>query len=356
MILDRPIPEDKYAEFEMRVKRDVPFGFNINEHVVIDEKEFYKFLTTRFNMYRNMWPEMLMDLPDTVTEKWVLQVLDRVGMDVATFYKSLGSVGGGNHFVEYDETDDKSVAGVTLHFGSRNFGVKVCKYWMNRAFKPAGKSDVRDKVKVFKDEYRKTHKDMSDFQSALDRFIDGLNADKISGYLNGDDMKGYLMDMCFAQCYAEFNHITVRSIIRKILLKYGIKEKREITSVHNYIDLNDHTLRKSAIRSYEGEEILVPFNMRDGIAVCEGLSNQDWLNSCAHGAGRKMSRSEAKRQISMDEFRDTMKGVYSTTVCEGTIDESPQAYKDTQEIKDLITETCKVNFMMRPRINIKAAN
>ena len=135
-----------------------------------------------------------------------------------------------------------------------------------------------------------------------------------------------------------------------------LKKVRIISSVHNFIDLHDHTLRKSAIRAYEGEEMLVPFNMRDGVAICEGLSNPEWLNSCAHGAGRKMSRSKAKANVSMDEFKESMKDVYSTTVCKGTIDESPMAYKDTNEIKDLIQETCKIKFMMIPKINIKAAD
>ena len=162
--------------------------------------------------------------------------------------------------------------------------------------------------------------------------------------------------MCFAQLYAQYNHITVQKIIKDILIKYGIKEERTITSTHNFIDLHDHILRKSAIRAYEGEEMLVPFNMRDGIAICEGLSNSEWLNSCAHGAGRKMSRSKAKQNISIEEYEESMMNVYSTTVCKGTIDESPMAYKDTDEIKNLITETCVIKHMMIPKINIKAAD
>jgi RNA-splicing ligase RtcB len=100
--------------------------------------------------------------------------------------------------------------------------------------------------------------------------------------------------------------------------------------------------------------MIVPFNMRDGVAICEGKSNSEWLNSCAHGAGRKMSRSKAKENVTMEEFKESMKNVYSTTVCEGTIDESPMAYKDTNEIAELIKETCVIKKMLAPRINIKA--
>ena len=102
--------------------------------------------------------------------------------------------------------------------------------------------------------------------------------------------------------------------------------------------------------------MLVPFNMRDGVAVCEGLSNGEWLNSCAHGAGRKMSRTKAKANVKMDEFQKSMEGIYSTSVCTGTLDESPMAYKDTNEIKDLIKNTCVIKYMMKPRINIKAVD
>ena len=356
MILDKKVPEEKYAEFERRIKNKIPFGFNLNGKTIIDYKEFYKFLTTGFNKYRNYWPEMLMDLPDQVTEKWVSDQLKRLGMDEGVFYKSLGTVGGGNHFIEYDEQKDGELAGVTLHFGSRNFGVKVCKYWMGKTNVALTKNQIKEYTQEFKKDYLNTHENMKNFKNDLNNYLETKNEGHIKGYLNGEALRGYLMDMTFAQLYAQYNHMTVQNIIKELLQKYGIKEVRTITSTHNFIDLHDHTLRKSAIRSYEGEEMLVPFNMRDGVAICEGLSNAEWLNACAHGAGRKMSRSKAKENVSMDEFKESMKDVYSTTVCRGTIDESPMAYKDTNEIKELIQETCKIKFMMIPKINIKAAD
>ena len=362
MILDKKVPEKKYAEFERRIKNKIPFGFNLNGKIIIDFKDFYKFLTNGFNKYRNYWPEMLMDLPNQVTEKWVSEQLKRIGMDEGVFYKSLGTVGGGNHFIEYDEQEDGELAGITLHFGSRNFGVKVCKYWMGKTNVALTKDEVKEYTKLFKEHYIKEHtdslgkRDMTGFKEALNLYLDTMSKGHIKGYLNGEHLKGYLMDMSLAQLYAQYNHMTVQKTIKELLIKYGIKEVRTITSTHNFIDLHDHTLRKSAIRSYEGEEMLVPFNMRDGVAICEGLSNSEWLNSCAHGAGRKMSRSKAKENVSMEEFKESMKDVYSTTVCKGTIDESPMAYKDTDEIKNLIQETCKIKFMMIPKINIKAAD
>ena len=362
MILDKKVPIEKYAEFERRIKNKIPFGFNLNGKTIIDYKDFYKFLTTGFNKYRNYWPEMLIDLPNQVTEKWVSEQLKRLGMDEGVFYKSLGTVGGGNHFIEYDEQKDGELAGITLHFCSRNFGVKVCKYWMGKTNVALTKDEVKEYTKLFKEHYIAEHtdtngkRDMTGFKEALSIYLDAMSEGHIKGYLNGETLKGYLCDMCFAQLYAQYNHMTVQKTIKELLQKYSINEVHTITSIHNFIDLHDHTLRKSAIRAYEGEEMLVPFNMRDGVAVCEGLSNPEWLNACAHGAGRKMSRSKAKENVSMEEFEDSMKEVYSTTVCRGTLDESPMAYKDTNEIKELIKETCKIKYMMIPKINIKAAD
>lgn len=356
MLLDKKVPVEKYAEFERRIKNKIPFGFNINGKVVIDEKDFRKFLTKGFNRYAQKWPEMLSDLPNQVTEKWISDQLRRLGMDEGIFYKSLGSVGGGNHFLEYNEQVDGNLSGFTCHFGSRNFGTKVCSYWMKKTVQPMSKNEMKEKTEEFKKIYQKEGKSMKEYKKALDEFIENIRRNHINGYLSGEYMREYLMDMCFCQLYAQYNHITVQNVIKDLLQKYGIKEVRTITSTHNFIDLEDHCLRKSAIRSYKGEEILIPFNMRDGVAICEGLSNPEWLNSCAHGAGRKMSRSKAKANVSIEDFKETMKDVYSTTVCKATLDESPMAYKDTNEIKDLIQETCKIKFMMIPKINIKAAD
>lgn len=369
MILDKKIPVEKYADFEHKVKTKVPFGFEIHKYSVNNDKEFYKFLTNRFNSYRNAWPEMLMDLPDTVTEDWVSKQLKRLGMDEGTFYKSIGTVGGGNHFIEYDEVDsnvehirndeadsnDKSYpqAMVTMHFGSRNFGVKVCNYWMTRAMNGLSRSQIREYTNEFKKNYTGDKRDLG---VELQKYLETKKNSRMNGYLTGDDMKGYLMDMCLAQAYASWNHQTVQRIIKGILDIYNIKVVDTIKTTHNYVSLIDHTLRKSAIRAEAGNEVLVPFNMRDGIAICSGKGNKEWLESCAHGAGRKMSRSAAKKNISMEEFKNSMKDIYSTSVCEGTLDESPQAYKDTNEILELIQETVNIKCVLKPRINIKATN
>lgn len=360
MVLDKPVPVDKYPEFEMRIKKYIPVGFDIHKKTVIDEKDFRKFMTNGVNKYKSQWPEMLSYLPNIITEDYISSLLKRIGMDEGMFYRSIGTLGGGNHFLEYDESKDLTKAAVLVHCGSRNFGLKVCKYWTNVAKSISGgltKAEVRDLTKIYKKGYLINHKDMSHLKEDLNAFIEEKrnSSGHINGYLHGHEMKGYLAEMCIAQLYAQYNHLTIRNRIAEILLSYGIKQTEVITSIHNFIDIQDHVMRKSAIRAYEGELMLVPFNMRDGVAVCVGKSNSEWINSCAHGAGRKMSRSAAKKNISLDAFKASMEGIYSTTVNTSTIDEAPMAYKDTDEIKNLIQETCEIQYMLKPKINIKAA-
>ena len=360
-LYDRPIPKDKYAELNHKILKECGWGFNLSPKKMYEDKELYKFMSTEFRKAKSKHPEIFFALPDTVTEKWVMDMLNRLGMDPKTWYYSINSFGGGNHYCEYDVNEENNLYGITVHCGSRNFGVKVCKYWENKSKGAAlSKVEMREYTNEFKKAYIEEHgrKNMEGFKDALNKYLDSKTEGHIEGFLTGDNMNGYFCDMFTSITYARFNHVILHRTIDNIVAKYGCKVTKEIVSTHNYIDFDEDTpiIRKGAIRAYVGEEMLVPFNMRDGVAICEGLSNAEWLNSCAHGAGRKMSRSKAKAAISMKEFEESMKNVYSTTVCKGTLDESPMAYKDTTEIKDLITETCKIKFMMIPKINIKAAD
>ena len=364
LLLNEKIPEDKYAFFESEIRRLIPFAFKLHKEPMVNEDNFYVYLYYQFRELRKHWPEMLTYLPDTSKainkeakaemRDWVKMRLKVLGMSEQVFWNSLGTVGGGNHFIEYDEHPTEDIAGITFHFGSRHFGVKVCTYWMKRANEVLTREDKREIADTLKKEYEEQGRDMTTFSDDLKKTFDKARDERVPGYLCGEDLKCYLCDMCFAQAYAQYNHYTVWRIVKEqILHKLGVIIKGKIYTTHNYINLIDHTLRKSAVCAYD-ELFLVPFNMRDGIAICEGKSNQEWLNSCAHGAGRKMSRSVAKEKLTMAEFKDTMKDVYSTTVCEGTIDEAPMAYKDTDEIKELIKETCDIKCMLVPKINIKA--
>lgn len=250
-----------------------------------------------------------------------------------------------------------------MHCGSRNFGLKVFSYWNKiaksmcvtkaelRAITEEVKSRVNDKkalqveIKKAKGEYLKT---------------------RIPNYLGGDSLKGYLVDVLFAQTYARLNHDVIHSIIDGIYAKLSDGGKRcdEIVTTHNYIDYdllsNDecHVMaRKGAVRSYVGERLIIPFNMRDGVAICEGKSNEDWNFTAPHGAGRLMSRSKAKSLLSLEEFKKEMRdaNICTTTADSSTLDEAPSAYKSKDEIVGLIEPTVNILYFMYPRVNLKAS-
>ena len=289
-----------------------------------------------------------------ISENGISKMLNRLHMDEGMFYKSLMSVGGGNHFIEFGNYNGKYA--YTVHCGSRNFGVKVCNYWE----KIASSNQIDNKR--FKEgiEYiRKTTPNHSEIPMKIEALKEELSKNVCSnGYLTSDNLKGYLSDMVIAQAYAKYNHYLIGKRIESILKDINRASVVEIIqSTHNYIDiLGDHMIRKGSIRAYKNEKMVVPFNMRDGLAICIGKSNEDWNCSCAHGAGRKMSRSKAKENLSMDEYKDEMKNIYSTSVCKNTIDESPMAYKDTDTIVDLISETCDIIAMVKPIISIKSTD
>ncbi len=170
-------------------------------------------------------------------------------------------------------------------------------------------------------------------------------------YLEKEAMFDYCIDMVIAQYYAKVNRDTILKIISK---KLNILVENSFQSVHNFIDFEDFIIRKGAIRSYKNEKMIIPFNMRDGILICEGKSNEDWNCSAPHGAGRVLSRMQAKAMIDMNDFIDSMKGIYSSSICKHTLDEAPQAYKDSKRIEELIEPTANIIDRLKPVLNIKA--
>ena len=355
---DKPLPEDKYAEFNHKVLKNIGFGHDASPIKAYSDRDLYDYLTKACNRAKSAHPDLFYGLPDKVTQDFITKLCKRINIAEKTFYASINSVGSGNHFVEYDEGTDEngcSHHAVVVHCGSRNFGLKVCDYWTAFADKSLPKAVIKEYTKEFKSNYLETHDNMKSFKEDLNEYLSSKTSNLIPGYLSGETLCGYLSDMVIAMAYAEFNHMAIHKTIEKIMNGYGLKPIKKISTKHNYIDFSSSVpiIRKGAIRSYKGEEMIVPFNMRDGIAICEGKSNEDWLNSCCHGAGRIMSRSKAKEVLSMDEFKKQMDGIYSTTITNDTIDESPMAYKNTEEIKELIKDTCDIKYMLMPKINIK---
>ena len=271
---------------------------------------------------------------------------------------SIGTLGSGNHFVEASKSDSCEDFWITIHSGSRNFGKMICEYHQEKAKNILDKKrneGLRDKI----EEITSNTSDKTKIPFLINEAKKELGLDfdfdvKGMEFLEGNDAFEYLIDMVVAQKYAQFNRKMMLNIICGIL--NVTKPKEIIESTHNYIDFRDFIIRKGAIRSYIGEKMIIPFNMRDGILVCEGKSNSEWNNSAPHGAGRIMSRTKAKESIDIDLFKKQMEGIYSTSVCKGTLDEAPDAYKDSKMIELAIEPTATIIDKLKPLLNIKDKN
>ncbi|MBQ0020919.1 MAG: RtcB family protein [Bacteroidales bacterium] len=356
MELSTVVPAECYADFERMVGEVIPTGHRINDHEVINRDEFFAFLNEEYKQVLNDFPEMINPV-EVINEEFVSRFLMRIGMNTEMFYCSLPSLGGGNHFLEYGETEDGR-GFFTVHCGSRNLGVRVCSYWVRKAKDSCSEISEKDHYRII-EEVKASCPDRTQWQRLIQEAKVRVREEEyLADYLSGAYLKGYLSDMVITQAYARFNHIMIHRQVSQILQEhFGISVVNEIYTTHNYIDFKDHPmLRKGAIRAYADELCIIPFNMRDGLAICRGKSNSDWNFTAPHGAGRILSRTAAKMQLKMEDFERTMTNVYSTTVCEGTLDESPMAYKPMDEIVRLIEPTVEILYFVRPKINIKATD
>ncbi|HNZ25750.1 MAG TPA: RtcB family protein [Spirochaetota bacterium] len=238
--------------------------------------------------------------------------------------RSIGSLGGGNHFIELNRDTEDNIW-LATHSGSRNLGLKVCSYHQNKA----------------KEYIRKKFGGSAAYNNA--EFMP-MN----------DGGSEYLDDMKLTQEYALQNRYTICTIILEEFFGEKIKNCESIISVHNYINFKDKIVRKGAISAHDGERIIIPLNMRDGSIVARGKGNKNWNYSAPHGAGRILSRSGAKKTVSLEEYIKTMKSVYTSSVNKSTIDESPMAYKPSKEIIRLIKDTADIDFVMKPIYNFKS--
>lgn len=228
---------------------------------------------------------------------------------------SVGTLGGGNHFIELDKDDEGNVY-VVIHSGSRNFGLQVANYYQA----------IADERQPF--------------------------ADKGLAFLTGSASKSYLHDMIIAQNFAVINR---KNMMFDILGYLNIECTESFTTIHNYIEPSTWTLRKGAVSAKKGEKFIIPINMRDGSLICVGKGNDDWNQSAPHGAGRLMSRMQAKKNLSVDEFKKQMDGIYTTSANASTIDESPMAYKGMDNIVNNIEPTADIVKVIKPIYSFKAA-
>ena len=268
--------------------------------------------------------------------------------------RSMGSLGGGNHFIEID-VDDEGNKYLVIHSGSRNLGKQVCEIYQNMAIDNlhgtgARKREIDKLIAEYKEAGRQG--EIADaIKNVKAKF--GGSIPKDLCYLEGEMRQNYLHDMGYCQYFAVMNRAW---IAEKIVRKMGLEMVNAFETVHNYIDMQSNIVRKGAISAKKGERLLIPINMRDGCIIGIGKGNEDWNCSAPHGAGRIMSRMEAKQILHIDEYKETMNGIFTTSVCVGTIDEAPMAYKPMQEIVDCIGDTVEIEKIIKPVYNFKAAD
>ena len=280
--------------------------------------------------------------------------------NVEHLYRSVGSLGGGNHFIELDKDENNGLY-LVIHTGSRNLGQQVCRYYQAIAVDDCNvkSEEVKAKTEQLIAEYKEAlrHKEIKDAVRELrDKYANIEKVPEDLCYLEGAHRDDYLHDMKICQEYAVKNREEIaRRICDFMYAKFGLVVKRSFHTVHNYIDFEDNIIRKGSIRCNKGEEVIIPLSMRDGAILAIGKGNEDWNCSGPHGAGRLMSRNEARQRISMDDFKNSMAGIYTTSVNEGTLDESPMAYKNAQEIIDLVKDTVDIVSIIKPLYNFKAS-
>ena len=279
-----------------------------------------------------------------------LRCADQVNLNRAM--RSIGTLGGGNHFIEVDRSEDGRLF-LIVHSGSRHLGTEVAEYYQNegrRALWGGANYQVQEVIAQLKAEGR--FKEIQKTISAL-REEHELSIPKDLAYVEGKLFEDYIHDMKITQQFAMLNR---KAMVDVIMMGMGFTAVESFTTIHNYIDTDAMILRKGSVSAMAGEKLLIPINMRDGSLICVGKGNQAWNCSAPHGAGRLMSRRAAFNALSMEEFKREMEGIYTTCVLPDTLDESPMAYKSMDEIIDQIGPTAEIVERIRPVYNFKAAD
>lgn len=271
-------------------------------------------------------------------------------IDVARAEKSMGTLGGGNHFIEADRDDDGNIY-IVVHSGSRHLGLETANYYQERGYRElngSAEEDVNALIADLKAQGR---------EREIQRSIKSLKNTKRTAipkalaYVSGELFEHYIHDMKIIQEYARLNR---QAMIDEIIKGMKLHVVEQFTTIHNYIDTDDMVLRKGAVSAKAGEKLLIPINMRDGSLICVGRGNDDWNQSAPHGAGRLMSRAAAKESFTVSEFKKQMNGIYTTSVNNSTLDECPMAYKSIDDIMNNIGDTVEITKIIKPIYNFKA--
>ncbi|KPL14708.1 MAG: hypothetical protein AMS26_09860 [Bacteroides sp. SM23_62] len=283
-----------YEKLDQFIKKHIPHGFKRNKSA--DPGDY---------------PE------DFIDE--LRQTCHTLDIDFMDHLKGLGSLGGGNHFIEV-AADSEKAKWLLIHSGSRNFGLQVATWHQSKAIRRCKEKKVE--------------------------------IPKHFAYLEGNDREAYIRDMKVAQRYARLNR---QEMTRRILVHLSIPaDTDQFETIHNYINFDDRIIRKGAVSAHQGERMVIPLNMRDGSLIAYGKGNPEWNFSAPHGAGRRMSRNQARKQLDLEDFRKGMKRVWTTTVSKKTLDEAPGAYKPKGELLKYIGESVEISDTLQPVYNFKA--
>lgn len=351
--------KDKLLKLDEKIRAIVPFGNQIQQRSSVPSHYFEKnYPWTEANdvakkfavAYNKKFGTNYQ--PITYNYDWFEKKQKQLGMRQDA-EMAIGTLGGGNHFIEVGKSVNTGDIWVTIHCGSRNFGLQVCEYHQKNAVKILKEKrdlDLRPKIEEIKNSTDK--KDITNQITKLRKDLgidfDGVNMNGME-FLEGQAAMDYYFDMIFTQIYAKFNRQRIMENITKVI---GCTIKDMIECTHNYINF-DLIIRKGSISSYIGERNIIPLNMADGMLICEGKSNPEWNFSAPHGAGRLMSRGDASRNIDLNDFKFKMKDIVSTSVCNNTLDEAPQAYKNAKMIENAIEPTVKILNKVKPILNLK---
>ena len=280
--------------------------------------------------------------------------------DTKRLERSIGTLGGGNHFIEID-SDDEGNKYLVIHTGSRNLGTQVAEHYQSLAYElMCGKDKLfrqqNELIARYKAEGRR-----SEIQAAIKELRSSFQAHECFTprelcYLTGEYREMYLHDMRICQEFASLNRVTIAGLILSAAFGMELSDCQRFETIHNYIDHESNIVRKGAVSAKKGEKLLIPINMRDGSLICIGKGNPEWNCSAPHGAGRMISRNAAKEKFTLDEFQNSMEGIYSTSIHLSTIDECPMAYKSMEDIVDNITPTAEIVSIIKPVYNFKAGD
>lgn len=347
-------------EIDELIRKNVPMGskkFSIWEYPLVTDKgieDICYYATVDADYFAMSFKEQfdinINKYKPKYSLKWFKEYCVKIGADEEYIRCSLGTLGGGNHFIEINEDSTKNNY-ITIHSGSRSFGSKVCMYHQDK-INSTKYFDWR-KHKKDKKKFNRKFKDAKSLKNFEDKTREEYLKNKHSDYLELDEAYEYYFDMIFAQKFAQFNRLIMLKQMLKAL-KIDFDEKNIIESIHNYIDFKDFIIRKGAISAYSTDYCLISLNMRDGLLLCKGKDNKDWNFSAAHGSGRMINRQEAFHKISLKQFEKEMKGIYSSSVVKETIDESPMVYKNSEMIKDALKDTVEIIDQLKPILNVKA--